>query len=160
MLVVALSCTVTTLAPPALGDVVTGISRFTVVDDAFMDRGRLVLLGMLGMNRGLSLQSGGLRRLLRGKPVSPRGRTLDLLHGSGLEKASDFITGLTDLRVRWLGHVTKEHGGCDNVLAGSTENRGLDCSILDDAMIDVESSLSSSSAVRACHALILEGLLK
>jgi hypothetical protein len=43
----------------------------------------------------------------------------------------------------------KEHGGCNNVLAGSTENRGLDCPILDDAMIDVVSSLSSSSA-RAC----------
>jgi hypothetical protein len=37
-------------APPALDDVVTGISRFTVVDDAFTDIGRLVLLGMLGMN--------------------------------------------------------------------------------------------------------------
>jgi hypothetical protein len=41
--------------PPALDDVVTGISRFTVVDDAFLDRGRLVSLGVLGMNRGLSL---------------------------------------------------------------------------------------------------------
>jgi hypothetical protein len=51
-------------APPALNDVVTGISRFTVVDDAFMDRDRVVLLGVLGMNRGLSLLSGGLRRLL------------------------------------------------------------------------------------------------
>jgi hypothetical protein len=50
VLVVASSCTVTTLAPPALSDVVTGVSRFTVVDDAFMDRGRLVLLGVLGMN--------------------------------------------------------------------------------------------------------------
>jgi hypothetical protein len=64
VLVVASSYAVTTLAPPALGDVVTGVSRFTVVDDAFTDRGRLVPLGMLGMNRGLSLLSGGLRRLL------------------------------------------------------------------------------------------------
>jgi hypothetical protein len=47
---VASSCTVTMFAPPALDDVVTGISRFTVVDDAFTDRGRLVPLGMLGMN--------------------------------------------------------------------------------------------------------------
>jgi hypothetical protein len=31
--------------PSALVDVVTGISRFTVVDDAFTDRGRLVPLG-------------------------------------------------------------------------------------------------------------------
>jgi hypothetical protein len=54
MLVVASSCTVPTLAPPALGDVVTGISRFTVVDDAFTDRGHLVPLGVLRMNRGLS----------------------------------------------------------------------------------------------------------
>jgi hypothetical protein len=51
-------------APPALDDVVMGISRFMVVDDAFMDRDRLVSLDMLGMNRGLSLLSGGLRRLL------------------------------------------------------------------------------------------------
>jgi hypothetical protein len=54
----------------------------------------------------------------------------------------------------------KEHGGCDHVLAGSTENQGLDCPILDDAMIDVASSLSSSSVVCAGHALMLEGLLK
>jgi hypothetical protein len=64
MLVVALSYTVTMFVPPALNDVVTSISRFTVVDDALMDRGRLVPLGVLGMNRGLSLLSGGLRRLL------------------------------------------------------------------------------------------------
>jgi hypothetical protein len=50
--------------PPALNDVVMGISRFMVVDDALTDRGRLVPLGMLGMNQGLSLLSGGLRRLL------------------------------------------------------------------------------------------------
>jgi hypothetical protein len=54
----------------------------------------------------------------------------------------------------------KEHGGCDHVLAGSTENWGLDCPILDDATIDVASSLSSSSVVCAGHALMLEGLLK
>jgi hypothetical protein len=54
MLVVASSCTVTMFAPPALDDVITGISRFTVVDDALTDRGHPVLLGMLGMNQGLS----------------------------------------------------------------------------------------------------------
>jgi hypothetical protein len=64
------------------------------------------------------------------------------------------------LEVRWLGHITKEHGGCDHVLAGSTENRGLNHPILDDAMINVTSSLSSSFAVCACHALLLEGSLK
>jgi hypothetical protein len=106
-------------------------------------------LGVLGMNRGLSLLMGGLRRLLRGKPASPGGRTLGLLHGSGLEESSDFITGSTGLGVRRLGHVTKEHGGCDHVLAGLTENQGLDCLILDDATIDVVSSLSSSSAMYA-----------
>jgi hypothetical protein len=92
--------------------------------------------------------------------VSPGGRTLGLLHGSGLEESSDFIAGPTGLEVRWLRHVTKEHGGCDHVLAGSTENQGLDCPILDDATIDVASSLSSSSTMCACHALLLEGLLK
>jgi hypothetical protein len=50
MLVVASSYTITTLAPLLLGDVVTGVSRFTVVDDAFTDRGPLVPLGVLGMN--------------------------------------------------------------------------------------------------------------
>jgi hypothetical protein len=64
VLVVASSCTVTIFVPPALDDVITGVSRFTVVDDVFTDRGRLVPLGVLGMNRGLSLLSGGLRRLL------------------------------------------------------------------------------------------------
>jgi hypothetical protein len=87
VLVVASSCIVTVFAPPALDDVVTGISRFTVVDDAFTDRGRLVPLGVLGMNRGLSLLSGGLGRLLRGKAASPQGGTLGLLHGSGLEES-------------------------------------------------------------------------
>jgi hypothetical protein len=161
VLVVASSHIVTTLAPLMLGDVVTGVSKFTVVDDAFTDRCCLVPLGgMLRMNRGLSLLSGGLCRLLRGKPASPRGGTLGLLHGSSLEESSDFITGPIGLEVRWLGHVTKEHGGCDNILAGSTENRGLDCPILDDTMIDVVSSLSSSSVVCVCRALMLEGLLK
>jgi hypothetical protein len=50
VLVVASSCTVTIFAPSALDDVITGVSGFTVVDDAFTDRGRLVLLGVLGMN--------------------------------------------------------------------------------------------------------------
>jgi hypothetical protein len=72
VLVVASRCTVTTLTPSALVDVVTGISRFAVVDDAFTDRGLLVPLGgRLEMNRGLSLLSGGLHRLLRGKPALP-----------------------------------------------------------------------------------------
>jgi hypothetical protein len=128
--------------PLVFDDVVTGISRFTAVDDAFMNKGRLVPLGaMLGMNRGLSLLLGGLHRLLRGKLALPRGGTLGLLHGSDLEESSNFITGPMGLRVRWLGHVTKEHGGCDNILA-------------------ITSSLSSSSAVCACRALVLEGLLK
>jgi hypothetical protein len=61
---VASSCTVTMFAPLALNDVVTGISRFMVVDDALIDRGHLVPLGVLEMNRGLSLLLGGLRRLL------------------------------------------------------------------------------------------------
>jgi hypothetical protein len=160
VLVVASSCTVTVFAPPALNDVVTGISRFTVVDDVFTDRGCLVPLGVLGMNRGLSLLSGGLHRLLRGKPASLRGGTLSLLHGSGLEESSDFIAGPTGLEVRWLRHVMKEHGGCDHVLAGSTKNRGVDRPILDDAMINVTSSLSSSFAMCACCALLLEGSLK
>jgi hypothetical protein len=42
-------------APSALDDVFMGISRFMVVDDAFTDRDRLVPLGVLGMNQGLSL---------------------------------------------------------------------------------------------------------
>jgi hypothetical protein len=50
VLVVALSYTVTMFAPPALDDVVTGISRFMVVDDVFPDRGCLVPLGVLRMN--------------------------------------------------------------------------------------------------------------
>jgi hypothetical protein len=92
--------------------------------------------------------------------VSPGGGTLSLLHGSGLEESLDFIAGPTGLEVRWLGHVTKEHGGCDHVLAGSTENRGLDRSILDDATINVVSSLSSSFAMCVRRALLLEGSLK
>jgi hypothetical protein len=139
--------------PPTLVDVVTGISRFTVVDDALTDRGCLVSLGgMIGMNRGFSLLLGGLRRLLRGKPASPQGGTLGLLHGSGLEESSDFITSPMGLGVRWLVHVMKEHGGRDNILAGSAEDLGFACPILDDATIDFTSSLLSSSAMCVCHA--------
>jgi hypothetical protein len=64
MLVVASSCTITMLVPSALDDVVMGVSRFMVVDDALTNIDRLVPLGVLGMNRGLSLLSGGLGRLL------------------------------------------------------------------------------------------------
>jgi hypothetical protein len=68
--------------------------------------------------------------------------------------------GPTGLGVRWLEHVTKEHGSYDNILASSAENQGLACPILDDVTIDVASSLSSSSAMCACCALMLDGLLK
>jgi hypothetical protein len=34
-----------------------GVSKFTVVDDVLRGRGRPVSLGVLGMNRGLSLLS-------------------------------------------------------------------------------------------------------
>jgi hypothetical protein len=161
VLVVASSCTITTLALTALVDVVTGISRFAIVDDAFTDRGRLVPSGGgLGMNRGLFLLSGGLYRLLQGKPTSPQGGTLGLLHGSSLEESSDFIAGPTGLEVGWLWHITKKHGGCDNIMAGSVEDQGFACLILDDAKIDIVSSFSCSSTVCACRTLLLEGLLK
>jgi hypothetical protein len=62
--VVASSCTVTVFASLALDDVVTSISRFTVVDDVLTDRGHPIPLGVLGMNRGLPLLSRGLGRLL------------------------------------------------------------------------------------------------
>jgi hypothetical protein len=83
-----------------------------------------------------------------------------LLHGSDLEESLDFIVSPTGLGVRWLEHVTKKYGGCDNILAGSAEDRGFARLILDDATIDVTSSFSSSFAVCACHTLVLEGLLK
>jgi hypothetical protein len=51
-------------APSALDDVATGISRFTVIGNALRDRDRPVPLGVLDMNRGLSLLSEGLDRLL------------------------------------------------------------------------------------------------
>jgi hypothetical protein len=157
--VVASSHTVTVFARAALDEVATGVSRFIIVGDVLRDGGRPVPLDVLGMNRGLSLLSGGLGRPLRGRPASPRGRTLGLLHSSGLEESSDFISGSTSVRVQWLGHVTKEHGGGDHVLAGSTENRGVDRPILGDATIDVASSFSSSTAMCVCHALLLEGSL-
>jgi hypothetical protein len=161
VLVVTSSCTITTFAPAALVDVVMGISGLAVVDDAFTDRGSLVSLRCgLGMDRGLPFLPGGLRRLLRGKRAAPRGGTLGLLHGRSLEETSNLITGLTGLRGRWFGHVAEKHGGGDDVLAGSVEDRGFARSILDDAMIDVTSSLLSSSAMYAHRMLPLEGLLK
>jgi hypothetical protein len=71
-------------------------------------------------------------------------------YSNGLEESSNFIMGPMGLGVRWLGHVTKEHDGCDNILAGSAENRGLACPILDDATIDVASSLSLELLRHVC----------
>jgi hypothetical protein len=57
---VALSHTVTVFARAALDDVAMGVSRFAVIGDGRRGRSRLVPLGRLGMNRGLSHLSGGL----------------------------------------------------------------------------------------------------
>jgi hypothetical protein len=65
VLMVASRCAVTTSAPAAFVDVITGVSGLTVVDDALTDRGCLVPLRCrLRMNQGLFLLPGGLRRLL------------------------------------------------------------------------------------------------
>jgi hypothetical protein len=155
------SCTITTFAPTALVDVVTGISGLAVIDDAFTDRGCPVpSWGRLGMNRCLFLLSRGLRRLLWCQPTAPRGGTLGLLHGRSLKETSNLIVGLTGLRGRWFGHVAEKHGGGDDVLASSVEDRGFTRPILDDATVDVAGSLSSSSATYARRALPLEGLVK
>jgi hypothetical protein len=123
VLVVASRCTVTASTLAAFVDVVTGVSGLVVVDDALMDRGCLVPLRCgLGMNRGLFLLSGGLRRLLRGKPAVPRGGTLGLLHSRSLEETSNLITGPPSLWRRWLRHIVEKHGGDDNVLVGSVED--------------------------------------
>jgi hypothetical protein len=98
--------------------------------------------------------------LIRGKGVAPRGGTLGLLHGHCLEESSNLITGSTGLKGRWLRHVAEKHGGGDDVLAGSVEDRGFAHPLLDDATINIESSLSSSSAMYARCMLPLEGLLK
>jgi hypothetical protein len=147
--------------PTAHVDVITGVSGLTIVDDAITDRDRFVPSWCrLGMNRGLFLLLGGLRRLLRCKPVAPRSKTLGLLQGHSLEETSNLIVGPTGLGGRWLGHIAKKHCGGDDVLAGSIEDRGFARLILDDATIDVMSSLSSSSATCTRRALPLEGLLK
>jgi hypothetical protein len=97
--VVASSHAVTVLARAALDDVAMGVSRFTVVGGGLRGRSYSVLPGRLGMNRGLSLLSGGLDDPLRGWLASPQGRALGLLHGSGLEKFSDFISSPTGIGV-------------------------------------------------------------
>jgi hypothetical protein len=90
----------------------------------------------------------------------PRGRTLGLLHGRSLEETLNLIAGPLGLGCRWLRHIAEKHGGGDNVLAGSVEDWGFARPILDDATIDVASSLSSSSAMCTRCTLPLEGLLK
>jgi hypothetical protein len=100
VLVVALRCTVTASTLAALVDVVSCVSRLAIVDDAFTDRGCLVPLRCgLGMNRGLFLLLGGLRRLFLGQPAVPRGGTLGLLHSRSLEETSNLIAGPTGLGV-------------------------------------------------------------
>jgi hypothetical protein len=72
VLMVASRRTVTASVPVAFVNVIAGVSRLAVVDDALTDRGCLVPLWCrLGMNRGLFVMSGGLYRLLRGKPTAP-----------------------------------------------------------------------------------------
>jgi hypothetical protein len=92
--------------------------------------------------------------------VVPRGRNLGLLHGRSLEETSNLLAGPTSLGGRWLRHIAEKHGGGDDVLAGSIEDWGFARPVLDDATIDVTSSLSSSSAICARYVLLLEGLLK
>jgi hypothetical protein len=82
-----------------------------------------------------------------------------LLHGCSLEETSNLITGLVGLRCRWFRHVAEKHGGGDNILAGSVEDWVFAHLVLNDAMIDIASSLSSPSATRTYHVLLLEGLL-
>jgi hypothetical protein len=159
--VVASRCTIIACTPAALVDVIMGVSGLTIVDDAITDRGRFVPSWCgLRMNRCLFLLSGGLHRLLRCKPVVPRSKTLGLLHGHNLEETSNLIAGPTGLGGRWLGHIAKKHYGGDDILAGSFEDWGFASPILDDTMINVTSSLSSSSATCAHRGLPLEGLLK
>jgi hypothetical protein len=161
MLVVALRCVITASAPATLVDVIAGVSGLTVIDDVLMDRGCPIPLRCgLGMNRGLFLVLRVLRRLLGGKPVVPRGVTLGLLHGRGLKETSNIIAGLPGLERRWLRHVAEKHGGGNDVLTGSVEDWVFARLGLDDAMIDVMSSLLSSSATCMHRALLLEGLLK
>jgi hypothetical protein len=93
------SHTVTVLARAALDDVTTGVSRFMIISEVLGDKRRPVSSGRLGMNRGLSLLSRGLDEPLRGWLASPRGRALGLLHGSGLEEFSDFISSPTGVEV-------------------------------------------------------------
>jgi hypothetical protein len=99
MHVVASSHAITVLARVALDDVAMGVSRFAVVGDGLRGRSYPISPGRLGMNRGLSLLSGGLDEPLRGRLALPRGRALGLLHGSGLEEFSDFISSLTSVGV-------------------------------------------------------------
>jgi hypothetical protein len=99
MHVVASSHAFTVLARAALDNVATGVSRFAVVGDGLRGRSYPVSPGRLGMNRGLSLLSRGLDEPLRGGLMSPRGRALGLLHGSGLEEFSDFISSPTGIGV-------------------------------------------------------------
>jgi hypothetical protein len=96
---VASSHVVIVLVRAALDDVATGVSRFAVVGGGLRGWSYPVSPGRLGMNRGFSLLSGGLDDPLRGRLVSPRGRALGLLHGSGLEKFSDFISSPTGVGI-------------------------------------------------------------
>jgi hypothetical protein len=161
VLVVASRGAITASAPAVLVDVITGISKLTVVNDVLMDRGRLIPLRCgLRMNRGLFLMSRGLHRLLGGEPATPRGGTLSLLHGHGLEETSNLITGPPGFGRRWLRHVAEKHDGGDDILAGLVEDWGFARPVLDDAMIDVMSSLSSPSTLCMRRTLPLEGLLK
>jgi hypothetical protein len=87
------------LARAVLDDVATGVSRFAVVGGGLRGWSYPVSPGRLRVYRGFSLLSGGLDDPLRGGLASPRGRALSLLHGSGLEKFSNFISSPTGVRV-------------------------------------------------------------
>jgi hypothetical protein len=146
--VIASRCTIIASTPAVFVDVVTSFSGLMIVDDAITDRDRFVpSWGGLRMNRGLFLLSGGLRRLLRCKPATPRGRTLGLLHGRSLEETSNLIVGPTSLGGRWLRHIAEKHGGGEDVLAGSVEDWGFTRPVLDDATVDVTQMLTYSCGV-------------
>ena len=90
-----------------------------------------------------------------------RGKALGLLHCGGLEEVPKLAVDPSLGRGRGLGHLSKKHRCCHDILASAIEDRGLLAPyIVVDAVVDVAGPLPGCSAITVTLLLLLESVLE
>jgi hypothetical protein len=88
-----------------------------VVEEAVSDLGGFVPCG-LGMDRGLSLLTGGPRSVLRGRLSKSGGRALGLLDRGAFQETLDLALDSVPLDNGWLRHCSEQDCRRSEVLTG------------------------------------------